>query len=258
MTFLLTLLTVLKVLALVLLGLVAFVLFLVLLVLLVPIRYRLVAHLGGKDFTSSGKISWLFKVVQLEYNVSKAQNSYRLRVLFFTLFPKKPKKNKKTVVQTAKAATTGQPTAAPKQTASVTPDIAQTDDAPKEKRTGLFKKLLNLPRQAAEAVKDYEIKEIVNLSIELLKKLYRPLKPKIINISGTVGLGSPYNTGLLLGTIATLNAFLQLHLSLTGDFENSVMDVRALVAGRITLGRILWPIITFITAKPIWRLIRNR
>ncbi len=105
-------------------------------------------------------------------------------------------------------------------------------------------------------------KEILNISFLLLKRLIKAIKFKKISINIDYGLDEPFKTGNVCGIISAIMPFLpKKHLkniNIMPDFENQLFLANLEIKCKTSLFKILLPIITFITKKPIRKIIFSK
>ncbi len=64
-------------------------------------------------------------------------------------------------------------------------------------------------------------------------RFFRMLKPRKVKLTGRAGLGSPEMTGYMCAAIGVLSPFFKKQINITPDFENFVVEGKALIKGRI-------------------------
>lgn len=90
----------------------------------------------------------------------------------------------------------------------------------------------------------------------LVRELGRPLWPRRAVIRARIGLGDPYETGMLAGVLAAGAGVPRpdaLDLEITPDFSEAILAVRAQLSWSLRPVRVLWPIATFVLAPVVWR-----
>lgn len=97
-------------------------------------------------------------------------------------------------------------------------------------------------------------KQILILTLELFKKIIKNIRPKNISIQAEVGVG-PFETGMLMAAIAAIAP--ELSFNIVGNFTDKVINVKLNISGRISLYKLIWPLVAFSLKKPIRRLIMD-
>lgn len=87
-------LTILKIIGIILLVILGIILFLILSILFVPVRYKGTIEFDKKDIKLNIKVSYFMNMVRFTLSFLENNVKYKFKILFFTLFPKKEKKNK--------------------------------------------------------------------------------------------------------------------------------------------------------------------
>ena len=100
--------------------------------------------------------------------------------------------------------------------------------------------------------------EIIRLTKQLVKRLFRALGIKKFGADGVFSLGSPCNTGRLFGLVSMVKGLTALPVNLSADFESETrFDLRVKISGRTSMFRILLPLIGYIFKKPVWSIIKK-
>lgn len=112
-----------------------------------------------------------------------------------------------------------------------------------------LKKILNYPNK----------KEIISLTILLIKRLIKCIKFKKIKININYGLNDPFKTGNICGIISTIIPFLPKKyikdINIMPDFEKEIFLANVELKCKTSLIKILLPIIIFISKKSIRKII---
>ena len=95
--------------------------------------------------------------------------------------------------------------------------------------------------------------EIIKLSLHLLKKLIRALKPKRFYLKGEIGVKEPHTTGLILSALELLAIK---NVNLTGNFSENVVKLELYIKGKFAFSKLLIPTIAFALKKPIRKQIK--
>jgi len=238
--------------------LIAVLLALVLLVFLlsaVPIKYTVNASNNG-EMVFSFRASYFFKFVRVLYEYRSGVLKTDFRILFFKIGEKKKKRRKQKSFSSSKEITANEP--------SVTDKSPSTDKSsskkssgkkPPEKKESLYERLIKV----YAVLTDGQVKTIMKLVFATIKKICKVLRPKSIDISGVVGFSCPYTTGVFLGAYEAIAGMFLLRdkIRLAGDFnaDETVIRINAQVRGKISIFRMMLPIIWLATRKPIFALI---
>ncbi len=105
-------------------------------------------------------------------------------------------------------------------------------------------------------------KEILNLSLLLIKRLIKSIKFKKIKININYGLDDPFKTGNICGIISAIIPFLPKKyikdIKIMPDFENELFLANLEVKCKTSLFKLLLPIIMFISKKTIREIIFSK
>jgi len=224
----------------VLFGIIGVIVLVTLLILFAPINYRVQAKIG--DETSALiYVSYCFRLVYYAYEYYGSDSKSTLRIFGFKknieLSGNKTEKIKK-----AKKANTKKKKK-PKQKSK-----------PKtEKDSGgafdFVRSVLTYPHR----------KTIMSIIVQALKKFGRAVCPKILDISGKVGLADPANTGFFLVAYEFFANIMRVrqNVRLTGEFNSDELTLEAdvFVKGRVSVWRLSRPFLWAVLQKPMRRLI---
>lgn len=103
----------------------------------------------------------------------------------------------------------------------------------------------------------YDIKAIISLTFELLKEFIHSLGVKKCSISGVFGLPSPSYTGLALGGVGMLSAYLPWDIAFKGDFEKTTFKCSGIIEGKTNIFSMILPILKYIFKKPVFKVIKD-
>lgn len=222
------LLSVLRVLGLVLLALLALLLVILLAVLFVPIRYRVKGRLpdpscheafGDEERKAllagailQAEASWLLRLVRFSY-CYPGEGGPELYALCFRILPRKGKKEEN--------------------------QEQEKEKKPKEPEKSKKKAKPSLSKIVKLLASD-ETKTAVRVILERSGKLLRGILPGQWELTGTVGLGDPGNTGKLMEAEALIYPAVCGHVWVMPCMEGYRFDLSGEARGKICLGRILW------------------
>jgi hypothetical protein len=211
---------------------------LLLLLLFAPLRYAVVARVGDGT-TVRVKASYLFRFITVRYLYQKGKGVSRVRVLGIP------------VGGGARQTIKDEP--ATEKEEAVAEDIKPTDERPApepspgytEKDPHRFKGILTYP----------ELKTIIRLVFQCIKKTAGVLLPKRLDIIGTVGFSDPAATGVMAGIYENAAALLSLRdkVRLTADFTRPGVRLKVSAKGSVNGARLLWPVVWLVCKKPIRR-----
>ncbi|MCL2577522.1 MAG: hypothetical protein FWE27_05670 [Defluviitaleaceae bacterium] len=222
----------------ILLGLIAALLTLILFVILlsaVPIKYKATAEIN-ESTNISVRVSWFFWLVRFVYENHGGIEKTDFRILFFKIGARK-KKN---------------PVRSPEKTAEkISSPEKIPEKKPPPKKESVYKSFANL----RDVLTESKVKTIIKPLAEVVKKIFKLLYPKHINVSGVMGLPCPFETGLIFGVYETVAGFLNIRdkVRFAGDFNTDVFVFRANaeVRGRVSVFRIAFPVIGLVLKKPV-------
>ena len=86
-------------------------------------------------------------------------------------------------------------------------------------------------------------------------KILKSIRPRKLSADLLFGTGSPDTTGYILGVYGMLSPFIGGSVILTPDFESAILKGTFLVAGHITIARILWQGLLLVLDKKLWHFI---
>jgi len=267
--------TILLVILFIILGLLALVLLLVLLLLFAPLKYK--AHVTAKGEGGFGSVKpdihvkghWLFRIVRFSYSEDKAI----VKVLWIKLNAEKAVEETVKALPTVAADTILEPdlnlahTIAEDIEAEKVGDAAHSipptgDELPKSKFQTIKERILNAKEKYTAIMNHPDRREIQTLTITLLKKLLKVLKPHTFQIFGKFGLNSPDKTGMVLGGLYALHGITHFNINVNGDFDNEMIDITAYIADKLNLFQIGYPLVRFALRKKVrpivFGLIKNK
>jgi len=205
---------------------------------------------------------------------SDFQYEIRIKILSFTLFPKKkrlPKskrgkpqkhpslgKKEKQKNSENKLANTEHTTLEEKRENKLAPEKLEVelkqleqleeDTSEEVEKKSLFEKI----ETWWSILEDFEFERLIKPTKRLVFKIIKRLKPKIFNLSAEIGI-DPYKTGLLMAFIS------QFHLSdnvqIIGNYEETKLEGYLELAGKLRLIYFAAPAVRFILSAPVLKLL---
>ena len=104
---------------------------------------------------------------------------------------------------------------------------------------------------------DYPDKALIwKYTKQLVVRLIHVLRPKRFILRGVIGFDSPDITGKVIGGICIFQGLSGWDIRLRGNFEEEEITVRGMMAGKVTLWSLLWPIVRYALRKPIWKIVK--
>lgn len=98
-------------------------------------------------------------------------------------------------------------------------------------------------------------KEIQDLILKLIKRLFKVFIPEQLNLDIEIGLEDPSITGYVLAISSILVLYFGNNINVRGNFHQEVFNGKLKVKGYFTLGQIIWALLRFTLAKPIRKMI---
>lgn len=261
-------LSILKIIGIVLLCILGILLFCVLVILFVPIRYKIMADANidkmNKDYHIVVSVSWLLYFIRGKYIVP-SEEGFVVKIGPFSLNNRKAKKSKEKKQKNKKKEkkAVSQETVEKKTEPDIS-DEAKSYESKKEsiipKRKGLkekilytwkkncdrMKKILEKLRDIFKNIKKYqdvlksqEFKEAFSLCKKSFTRLFCMIKPKKVKVKGKAGFENPEYTGYMCAVVGILAPYFHT-LCITPDFENYVVDGKALIKGKVYLVVVLF------------------
>jgi hypothetical protein len=200
----------------------------ILAIIFVPIKYIVVADVAEKTNVYV-RVSWFFRAVRFIYENNDGIEKSEFRVFFFRIGKrkKKPRPQKKSSSKT----------------------ISPAPQKIEEKFTK------ESPSKFLHVLTDSNVKTIIKPIMATAKKILRLMMPKYLDISGTVGLPCPFETGLLFGTYETLAGIFGIRnkVRFAGEFNTDVFvfNMKAKVRGKASVLRMAVPVIGLVMQKPV-------
>jgi len=207
----------------------------------VPIRYSLRSSYDG-EATVMFKVSYLLKLVRYKYEYKNGEGFSDLRILFFKINPEKSHMLRSvfTIPEEIKEPQRPAPQAAP----------TKACEKPKPK---MKKESQSLYRVLTDTHGKTMIKQIFTA----IKKIFHIVRPKHIEVTGTIGLSCPFDTAMLLGAYESLASIFNVRkqVRLVPDFNTEIVKLNADVRGKVNIFRISISLIQMIKDKPMWKFI---
>jgi len=235
-------------------------LFMILLAL--PIRYIAAANVGGSKGTSAkAKVRYLFGLIRGNYVYDKGEGELQAYIAWFKLSKKQDEEKRGSSEKVMQQS--------PVEIVKDIDALKDIDDTPspgafaKEDKPTFFSSLkakFTKIKGKINTVLEYPNKRLIaGLVMGTLKKMAKLLKPKHINISGTIGFADPAATGMFFAAYESVTHLLNIrqNVKLDGNFDTEkttvVLDVYA--KGSISIGRMMLPLIGLALKKPIRKII---
>lgn len=226
------------------------------LALFVPISYHMEDGVAGRP-RGTWEFSWLCRFLRVFYSYGGVESVGRVvvKVLGFTLGRrKKARKAEPSPAERKRSAPQREPDA--DETEPPELDEDETKEEPPLRKFAIFHKIKRLYNDVMFVVQYPQRKEILSLTVTYAKKIWRALKPDSFRVRGEVGLGDPAQTGMALGMMSVVSAFLELDVRISGNFEKAVLTIDTKADGKITLFSLLLPTVRYVFARPVWKVVR--
>lgn len=238
----------------ILLGILALALLIFLIAIMlasIPIRYKITATTGDST-TAYVEASYFFRLILFIYEYRNDEDTMSLRIFGFrkklsdengSSYPEEP------IAETP---------ITPIQEAEKSPQPKKSPPKGKEEEKSTFGETATIIQTALT----YPHRKIIMKScLGTLKKIIIILKPKKIDISGTVGFSDPAYTGVFIGAYESLVSMLRLRkqVRLAGDFDTPAFAARlnVFVCGSVSAIQLMIPLIKLIIQKPIRMIIKD-
>ena len=106
-------------------------------------------------------------------------------------------------------------------------------------------------------IQENDIKEILKLTKELLIRLIKAFNIKKYDIYVKFGSNDPSQTGMIYGGICVVNTFIPIRAKIVPDFKNEVFETDFVVEGNTNLFKLIVPLVRYVLAKPIFKIIKE-
>ena len=242
-----------KILRNVLLGILGLAVFLLLLPLLLlifftPLRYAVVARVGGKT-TVRAKASYLFSLITFRYLYNEGKSTTQFRIEGMRLGGAKKEKTGE------KPPSEAEPDAKPE----ISPEMQKVEknEQPAEKDDEDDKNVKNEASKSGinmRSILTYpQLKIIIRLTLQCLKKTMGVFLPKRFEIDGRMGFEDPAATGMVFGLYETWVGALGLRekIRIGADFAEPGIRMKISAGGSISFARLSWPLIVLVCKKTV-------
>jgi len=234
------------------------VLLLIIVLLAIPVRYNVNVENGTN---ANVKVSYLFKLIRAYYDYKDGDGKLKIRVLWFSVGEKKKKTKGHVEKETSVEIESVENEAIKTDSIKSESDKAAETSKPKHFFKSVKGKFERIKHNANTVLTYPNRKTIMDLSIKALRKIFKILKPKYFDISGTVGFADPSRTGLFIGFYEAIAQILNIrkNVRLAGNFDtpHTTAELRVIVRGSINIARLLLPVIGLLLKKPVRILIRD-
>ena len=221
---------------------------LVIIFLAIPVRYKVDANTGvGGQSTAYVRITYLFGLVRMTYKYINNDGLVKIRIFGIPVGRKKkqlPEAERKSFFN--KIAEENKPDKTKK---------------PDKSKTPIKKRLTGIKDNISAVLTYPNRKAVIDLFKKMLKRQWKIIKPKKLNISGQVGFADPAQTGFLFAAYGVVAEFLNIrkYIQLSGNFDtpHTVVLLDIYVKGSINAARMMFAVLNFIRKKPIRKLIKD-
>jgi len=223
---------------------IAVLILLAVLLCILPIRYSVNSQIGENNSTSV-KVSYLFGLVGFVYEFEDGKSVSVFRLLWFRWVlgedPTENIKKSKSAVKASKA----------KQSVKKEGNTQEEPENDKQNIVDKLKAILTYP----------ELKTIIKLIFNALRKTCRVILPRRLRISGEVGFEDPSTTGFLMGAYEAGVGMLRLRdkINIIGNFtaDSTIIRLNIFARGSVSVARLSIPFIMLVIKKPIRTLIKD-
>lgn len=245
------LLTILKIVGILLASVFGLILLLALVVLFWPINYRITGEWMEENKNFQVRVTWFCRIVSLRFLYPSEEG------LIIKIFGKrinldkepgvKGKTKKSKTPKTMKTITPNESTVEESGTDAVDKEVVVEETKPKKENFLL--RIKNKIKQIWFKIKNVyakinkiksilekeETKLFLSDSMGRIKKIWKRIKPKVLKVNGTFGLGTPDLTGEVYGLYWAIKPHLSKDFILIPDFDNLVFTGNYYIKGRITV-----------------------
>ncbi len=280
--------TILKILLIALLLVLGVLLVFILLALFYPVSYKAEGNKDTESVSLKLKASWCLGMIRVYYSYPQP-GKVLVKVLCFTVYdsaaePKEPKTKKTKDAPKDKPAyhpainTSLLMSAEEEQTARVSVQNTSTEaqthadaSVSEEDSQGLLTKILCSLRKIYDKIKHirnelefykrlYDTPEATKLIQKIYSKVRRiilNLLPKKLDADILLGTGSPDTTGYAMAIYGLISPYLGNKVCFTPDFENTILEGRFYLKGRLRLNTIIAGVLA-VLLDPNFRIVRRR
>jgi len=222
---------------------------LLLLLLFAPLRYAVVAKVGGKTAVRA-KASYLFSFFTVRYLLNEGKSTTQIRIAGVLLGKPKKKSDEAGEPPAASEAYTEEKQALP---ATISDEPEELEEADEDEAKSEPDEPRKSNRSAKSILTYPHLKTIIKLTLQCLKKTMKVILPKKFEIDGRVGFEDPASTGLVFGAYETVVGMLGLRdkIRLGADFAEPGIRMKIAAKGSISAARLSWPVIVLLCKKPI-------
>lgn len=258
-------------------------------VLLVPIKYSIKAEKSTRLYANL-EITWFKKIIYFRYKISN-----RCKKVVFKVFRKYIIKNREVfgndVENDSKIDSNDEyfpdtslsdididhyDTESEIQTSKIKPDIESSSNHKTQKEKQIDLKLENIVEDESEKleeeieqdIEEHSIidklkiawnyddrKQIVELSIKLIKRILKIIFPQNLKVDIEFGSDNPATTGYVLAMSSILTLYFGNTVKITGNFDRPVLNGKLDIDGKFNLGKIVFAILRYMAKRPIRKLI---
>jgi hypothetical protein len=269
MKWLLIFLSILKFIGIAVLILLAIILLTMFILLLTGIKYEAKSSCDDGNNYAEGFISYIFGLIRFSFKYDDKKLVYGLNVGFIEVFgsEKKAKKTKSKLERRVTSDTKALPgkdkekkstknnSKKKKVKSKKSGSISRAKNNRKSKRDNNIRTRLE---KLVDIVKKYDVRQLIGVTMKLCRRLFRALGIKHLSADTVFGFDDPSTTGLVLGGVSAVTAFLPFSVRLGGYFDGKYFEIKGILKGKTNLLRLLIPVVVFIMEKPVWKIITNK
>jgi len=223
---------------------------LVIIFLAIPVRYKVDAVTGQGDANKIFvRVTYFFGLVRATYR----DKAFKMRIFGIPIGRKNrqlPDAEKKTEQKVEG------------KMLDLLKSVKEEKPAEKENpKRPIKERLANIKDSITKVLTYPNRKKILSLTLKMLGRLWKIIKPKKLNISGEVGFEDPSKTGFLFAAYGVVAEFLNIrkYVQLSGNFDttHTVAQFDIYIKGSINVARMMLPILNWVRKKPIRKLIKD-
>lgn len=260
-------LKILSILGIILLILLGIALAALLLVLFMPVVYRGSASAHAGEYRGCFRFRWLFGLVRGEFAYPE-DGVLRIKALWLTVYDSGGKPPDKGADEDREQAS--EPVTDPETGSVENADIEKKsprdqtegrEQKPGQKTLeGLSAKLSALKEKLQPylaIVRDEDNQAVVRHVLGRLGKVIKSIRPRILRLEATIGLGEPDTTGYVYGACWAVKPFLgrKCRIAITPDFERQILEGEVFLRGHIMGVVLLHHVIRVILDRRLWQLV---
>ena len=220
-------------------------------VLFIPFNYELKVS-KEKKFKAKFRATWFFRAAKVYYN-------YEKNVLIFTVFGRKLFKKKAAPLPSNNLDKPNETANEPQNKAPAKKEVVYSSKQPSEP---------DVPPDEQEVSKSFKDqidmfnnyphkKELLLLTLKLIKKIFNGIRPKEFSLNAEIGLDDPATTGQFIGLCYTIIPFTKLDIFIKGNYEKLCINGELYIKGSLFLYKIIVPVGIYVIQKPVWSIIKN-